>query len=312
MPTSVVLGGAGFIGSHLCKYLLDIGHEVFVFDNLISGDIANLDRIRSDRLRFIKQDVTEHLYIVKEIDYVLNLASLASPLEYFKFPIQTLKVSAMGTHKALGLSFAKNARFLLVSTSEVYGDPLESPQHEDYHGNVDQLSKRGVQDEARRFAEALTMSYHRYHGVDTRIARIYNTYGPYMKLNDGRAVSTFLLQALKNEPITVYGDGTQRRTFCFVTDIVEGIYKLLKSDVVEPVNIGNPEVYAVQELAEKIIILTNSKSKIVYSPRPVDDPNVRHPDISRAKKLLDWEPKIVLEDGLKLTIEWFKKEVLTK
>lgn len=312
MPRTVVLGGAGFVGSHLCKYLLDIGHEVIVIDNLISGNIANLDRIRCEKLRFIFQSVTEYLYLVEDIDYILHLASLASPLEYIKYPIQTLKVGALGTHKALGMAFAKHAKFLLVSTSEVYGDPLESPQREDYHGNVDQISKRGVQDEARRFAESLTMAYHRYHGLETRIARLYNTYGPQMKPYDGRAVPTFILQALRNEPVTVYGDGSQIRTFCFVSDVVEGIYKLLKSDFTEPINIGSQDFITVKDLAEMIIRLTDSKSKIVYSPRPIDDPQIRHPDISKAKKLLDWQPKVGLEDGLKITIKWFNNEVLVK
>jgi len=310
MPRTIVLGGAGFIGSHLCKYLLDIGHDVIIIDNLISGDIKNIDRIRSQNLHFIKQSVTEYLYIGDKIDYILNLASPASPMEYIKYPIQTLKASALGTHKALGLAFNKRAKFLLASTSEVYGDPLISPQREDYNGNVDQLSKRGVQDEARRYAEALTMAYHRYHEVDTRIARIYNTYGPQMKPDDGKAVSTFILQALKNEPLTIYGNGTQLRTFCFVSDVVESIYKLLKSDYNEPVNIGSPEVFTVNELAEMILRFSGSKSKIVYRPRPVGDPEVRYPDISRAKQLLEWEPKVGLEDGLKITIEWFKKYIL--
>lgn len=306
MPRTLVTGGAGFLGSHLCEYLLKKGHEVIAMDNLLTGNIANIEHLQCEQFTFIKYDVTQYIYIAGHIDYVLHFASPASPLDYLQLPIQTLKVGALGTHKALGLALAKKATFLLASTSEIYGDPLIHPQHEDYWGHVNPVGPRGVYDEAKRFAEALTMAYHRYHNVDTKIVRIFNTYGPRMRPNDGRAIPTFIPQALKNEPITVFGDGSQTRSFCYVDDLVEGIYRLLISDINEPVNIGNPQEMTIKEMAEKVIELTGSKSKIVYKELPVDDPKVRQPDISRAKKLLGWEPKVDFEEGLRRTIEWFK------
>lgn len=309
MPTTLVTGGAGFLGSHLCEYLLAKGHQVIAMDNLITGTIANIEHLQCERFRFVKYDVTEYIYVAGKIDYVLHFASPASPLDYLQLPIQTLKVGALGTHKALGLAKEKGARFLLASTSEVYGDPLVHPQSEDYWGNVNPVGPRGVYDEAKRFAEALTMAYHRYHGVDTRIARIFNTYGPRMRPHDGRAIPTFIPQALRGEPITVFGDGSQTRSFCYVSDQIEGLYRLLMSDCVDPVNIGNPQELTVMELAETIVRLTGSKSRIVRKPLPVDDPRVRQPDITKARQVLGWEPKIGLEEGLRLTIEWFKKKL---
>lgn len=309
MPTTLVTGGAGFLGSHLCEYLLAKGHQVIAMDNLITGTIANIEHLQCERFRFVKHDVTEYIYVAGKIDYVLHFASPASPLDYLQLPIQTLKVGALGTHKALGLAKEKGARFLLASTSEVYGDPLVHPQSEDYWGNVNPVGPRGVYDEAKRFAEALTMAYHRYHGVDTRIARIFNTYGPRMRPHDGRAIPTFIPQALRGEPITVFGDGSQTRSFCYVSDQIEGLYRLLMSDCVDPLNIGNPQELTVMELAETILRLTGSKSHIVRKPLPVDDPRVRQPDITKARQVLGWEPKIGLEEGLRLTIEWFKKRL---
>ncbi|MCR4438775.1 MAG: SDR family oxidoreductase [bacterium] len=309
MPTTLVTGGAGFLGSHLCEYLLNKGHNVIAMDNLITGTVANIEHLQCERFRFIKHDVTEYIYVAGKIDYVLHFASPASPLDYLQLPIQTLKVGALGTHKALGLAKEKGARFLLASTSEVYGDPLIHPQSEDYWGNVNPVGPRGVYDEAKRFAEALTMAYHRYHGLDTRIARIFNTYGPCMRPHDGRAIPTFIPQALRGEPITVFGDGKQTRSFCYVSDQIEGLYRLLMSDCVDPVNIGNPQELTIMELAETIVRLTGNKSPIVRKPLPVDDPKVRQPDISKAKQLLGWEPKVGLEEGLRLTIDWFKKKL---
>ncbi|MGQ9852206.1 MAG: UDP-glucuronic acid decarboxylase family protein [Candidatus Oleimicrobiaceae bacterium] len=309
MPTTLVTGGAGFLGSHLCEYLLAKGHQVIAMDNLITGTIANIEHLQCERFRFVKHDVTEYIYVAGKIDYVLHFASPASPLDYLQLPIQTLKVGALGTHKALGLAKEKGARFLLASTSEVYGDPLVHPQSEDYWGNVNPVGPRGVYDEAKRFAEALTMAYHRYHGVDTRIARIFNTYGPRMRPHDGRAIPTFIPQALRGKPITVFGDGSQTRSFCYVSDQIEGLYRLLMSDCVDPVNIGNPQELTVMELAQTIVRLTGSKSRIVRKPLPVDDPRVRQPDITKARQVLGWEPKIGLEEGLRLTIEWFKKRL---
>jgi len=309
MPTTLVTGGAGFLGSHLCEYLLSKGHHVIAMDNLITGTITNIEHLQCERFRFIKHDVTEYIYVAGKIDYVLHFASPASPLDYLQLPIQTLKVGALGTHKALGLAKEKGARFLLASTSEVYGDPLVHPQSEDYWGNVNPVGPRGVYDEAKRFAEALTMAYHRYHGVETRIARIFNTYGPRMRPHDGRAIPTFIPQALRGEPITVFGDGSQTRSFCYVSDQIEGLYRLLMSDCVDPVNIGNPQELTVMELAQMIVRLTGSKSRIVRKPLPVDDPKVRQPDITKAKQVLGWEPKVDLEEGLRLTIEWFKKKL---
>lgn len=309
MPTTLVTGGAGFLGSHLCEYLLQKGHHVIAMDNLITGTVANVEHLQCERFRFVKHDVTEYIYVAGKVDYVLHFASPASPLDYLQLPIQTLKVGALGTHKALGLAKEKGARFLLASTSEVYGDPLVHPQSEDYWGNVNPVGPRGVYDEAKRFAEALTMAYHRYHGVDTRIARIFNTYGPRMRPHDGRAIPTFIPQALRGEPITVFGDGSQTRSFCYVSDQIEGLYRLLMSDCVDPVNIGNPQELSVMELAKTIIRLTGSSSPIVQKPLPVDDPRVRQPDITKAKELLGWEPRVGLEEGLTLTIAWFREKL---
>ena len=310
MPRTLVTGGAGFLGSHLCEYLLNKRHQVIAMDNLLTGSIANIEHLQSENFKFIKYDVTEYLYIAGDIDYVLHFASPASPLDYLQLPIQTLKVGALGTHKALGLSLAKKATFLLASTSEVYGDPLTHPQDEDYWGNVNPVGPRGVYDEAKRFAEALTMAYHRYHGVNTKIVRIFNTYGPRMRPKDGRAIPTFVPQALKNEPITIFGDGSQTRSFCYVDDLVEGIYRLLMSDINDPINIGNPYEMTIKEMAEMVLKVTGSKSKLIYKPLPIDDPKVRQPNISRAKKYLGWEPKIGLEEGLNKTVQWFKTQKL--
>jgi dTDP-glucose 4,6-dehydratase len=286
--------------------LLAEGHEVIAMDNLITGDIANIAHIRSEKFMFIKHDVTNFIYIDGELDAILHFASPASPVDYLELPIQTLKVGSLGTHKALGLAKAKKARFLLASTSEVYGDPLIHPQKETYWGNVNPVGPRGVYDEAKRFAEALTMAYHRYHGVDTKIVRIFNTYGPRMRINDGRVVPTFIAQALKGESLTVFGDGLQTRSFCYVDDLIEGIYRLLMSEEHEPVNIGNPKEMTILDFAKTISRIMGCEEKITFKELPVDDPKVRQPDISRAKKLLGWEPKIELEEGLRRTIEYFK------
>jgi dTDP-glucose 4,6-dehydratase len=308
MPRTLVTGGAGFLGSHLCEYLLKKGHQVIAMDNLLTGTIANIEHLQQENFKFIKHDVTEYIYIAGEIDYVLHFASPASPLDYLQLPIQTMKVGALGTHKALGLALSKKATFLIASTSEIYGDPLKHPQNEDYWGHVNPVGPRGVYDEAKRFAEALAMAYHRYHGVNTKIVRIFNTYGPRMRPNDGRAIPTFVPQALKNEPITVFGDGSQTRSFCYVSDLVQGIYRLLVSDINDPVNIGNPTEMTIKEMAETVIRVTGSKSEIIHKPLPEDDPKVRQPDISKAKKLLGWEPTFCFEDGLKKTVEWFKTQ----
>ncbi|OPZ70635.1 MAG: Bifunctional polymyxin resistance protein ArnA [bacterium ADurb.Bin478] len=307
MPRSLVTGGAGFLGSHLCEYLLAKGHQVIAMDNLLTGAIANIEHLQGEAFRFIKHDVTEYIYLAGPVDYVWHFASPASPLDYLQLPIHTLKVGSMGTHKVLGLAMEKKARMLLASTSEVYGDPLVHPQPEEYWGNVNPVGPRGVYDEAKRFAEALTMAYHRYNGVDTKIVRIFNTYGPRMRPNDGRAIPTFVPQALRNEPITIFGDGSQTRSFCFVQDLIEGIYRLMMSDQHEPVNIGNPQEMTIRQMAETIIRMTGSRSKLVSKPLPVDDPKVRQPNISLAKKLLSWEPHYSLEQGLAVTIPWFKK-----
>jgi len=307
MPRSLVTGGAGFLGSHLCEYLLAKGHQVIAMDNLLTGAIANIEHLQGEAFRFIKHDVTEYIYLAGPVDYVWHFASPASPLDYLQLPIHTLKVGSMGTHKVLGLAMEKKARMLLASTSEVYGDPLVHPQPEEYWGNVNPVGPRGVYDEAKRFAEALTMAYHRYNGVDTKIVRIFNTYGPRMRPNDGRAIPTFVPQALRNEPITIFGDGAQTRSFCFVQDLIEGIYRLMMSDQHEPVNIGNPQEMTIRQMAETIIRMTGSRSKLVSKPLPVDDPKVRQPNISLAKKLLSWEPHYSLEQGLAVTIPWFKK-----
>jgi dTDP-glucose 4,6-dehydratase len=301
----LVTGGAGFLGSHLCDRFLAEGHDVIAMDNLITGDVANIAHIRSERFLFIKHDVANYIYVDGPVDAILHFASPASPVDYLELPIQTLKVGSLGTHKALGLAKAKKARFLLASTSEVYGDPLIHPQNESYWGNVNPVGPRGVYDEAKRFAEALTMAYHRYHGVDTRIVRIFNTYGPRMRINDGRVVPTFIAQSMKKEPLTVFGDGSQTRSFCFMQDLIEGIYRLLLSDQHEPVNIGNPTEMTILEFAKTISRLVGRPENIQFKDLPVDDPKVRQPDISRAKALLGWEPKISLEEGLKQTIEYF-------
>jgi len=309
MPRTLVTGGAGFLGSHLCEYLLNKGHDVIAMDNLITGNVDNIAHLRSERFTFVKYDVTNYIYVEGPIEYILHFASPASPRDYLEFPIQTLKVGSLGTHKALGLAHAKKARFLLASTSEVYGDPLIHPQPETYWGNVDPVSPRGVYDEAKRFAEALTMAYHRYHGVDTRIVRIFNTYGPRMRPEDGRAIPTFVPQALRNEPITVFGDGSQTRSFCYVSDLIEGIYRLLMSDYHEPVNIGNPDERTILELVDAILRITGSKSPVVHRPLPVNDPKIRQPDITLARKLLGWEPNVALDDGLQRTIDWLGKRL---
>ena len=305
--TAVVTGGAGFLGSHLCDKLLKEGIKVICIDNLLTGNLDNISHLfGNNNFSFIKHDVTNYIYVGGKIDYVLHFASPASPIDYLKLPIQTLKVGSLGTHKALGLAKDKNATFLLASTSEVYGDPIVHPQEEEYWGNVNPIGPRGVYDEAKRFAEALTMAYYRHHGINTRIVRIFNTYGPRMRLDDGRALPTFVGQALRGEEITVYGDGSQTRSFCYVSDLVEGIFRLLKSNETNPVNIGNPDEITIKEFAEEVIKQTGSKSKIVYKPLPEDDPKVRQPDISKAKKILGWEPKVGRAEGLKVTVDYFK------
>ncbi|MFQ5708429.1 MAG: UDP-glucuronic acid decarboxylase family protein [bacterium] len=308
MPRTLVTGGAGFLGSHICEYLLNRGHEVMAMDNLLTGTVANIEHLQCERFKFIKHDVTEYIYCAGKIDYVIHFASPASPKDYLELPIQTLKVGALGTHKALGLALEKQATFLLASTSEVYGDPQEHPQKEDYWGHVNPVGPRGVYDEAKRFGEAITMAYHRFHGLDTKIVRIFNTYGPRMRPKDGRAIPVFIPQALKNEPITVFGDGSQTRSFCFVDDLIGGIYRLLISDHHEPVNIGNPNEMTIKELAETIINVTGSRSTISYKPLPVDDPKVRQPNIDKARQILGWEPRVSLKEGLGKTIAWFKTQ----
>lgn len=316
----LITGGAGFLGSHIVDLLIAEGHEVVVFDNLLTGRVDNIEHhLGNNRFKFIKQDVTEYLFVAGHLDAVVHLASPASPIDYLQLPIQTLKVGSLGTHKALGLAKAKNARFLLTSTSEVYGDPQVHPQPEEYWGHVNPVGPRGVYDEAKRFAEAITMAYHRYHGVDTRIVRIFNTYGGRMRPNDGRVVSNFIVQALKGEPLTIYGDGQQTRSFCYVTDLVAGIVRLLMAeeehlndkgiadhDIHLPVNLGNPGEFTVSELAEKVIRLTGSRSAVEHRELPVDDPRVRQPDITRAKRVLGWEPVVGLEEGLASTIRYFQ------
>jgi len=309
-PVSVVTGGAGFLGSHLCDRLLAEGHRVIALDNLLTGNTDNIAHLAGDpRFTFIKHNVTQYIYLPGRVDYVFHFASPASPVDYLELPIQTLKVGSIGTLNCLGLAKAKKAVFLLASTSECYGDPLEHPQKETYWGNVNPIGPRGVYDEAKRFAEAMTMAYHRYHGVDTKIVRIFNTYGPRMRLRDGRVVPAFIGQALKNKPITVFGDGSQTRSFCYVSDEIDGIWRLSQSDYHEPVNIGNPTEFTVLEFAELVRRLVGSKSRIVRKPLPVDDPKQRRPDITLAKKLLGWEPKVDLETGLRRTIEYFRNKV---
>lgn len=310
MEHILVTGGAGFLGSHLCDLLLKYGYKVTAMDNLLTGSIDNIvHNVDNGHFRFIKYDVTNYLYIDEPIDAIFHFASPASPIDYAQFPIPTLKVGSLGTHKTLGLAVAQKAVYLLASTSEVYGDPLVHPQKEDYWGNVNPIGPRGVYDEAKRFAEALTMAYHNAHGVDTRIVRIFNTYGPRMRLHDGRVVPTMIYQALKGEPLTVFGDGLQTRSFCYVDDEVEGIFRLFKSGHIEPVNIGNPDEMTVLEFTHLVKRLTNSASEIVFKPLPIDDPTKRKPDISKAKQLLDWEPRVSLEEGLKETIKYIRTKV---
>lgn len=310
MKTAVVTGGAGFLGSHLCDRLLKEGMKVICIDNLITGDLENISHLfGNDNFTFVKHDVTNFIHVPGKVDYILHFASPASPIDYLQLPIQTLKVGSLGTHKALGLAKEKNAVFLLASTSEVYGDPLEHPQSENYWGNVNPVGPRGVYDEAKRFAESLTMAYHRYHGVQTRIVRIFNTFGPRMRIKDGRALPAFISQALKNEPITIFGDGNQTRSFCYVDDLIEGIYCLLLSNEVLPVNIGNPEEITIKQFAEEIIELTGSKSKLEFHPLPEDDPKVRQPDISKAMKVLNWKPIFSRREGIERTLEYFKKKL---
>ena len=309
MPRTLITGGAGFLGSHLSEYLLNKGHEVVCMDNLITGSKQNISGIKSGNFHFINHNVSEFIELDGDLDYILHFASPASPIDYLELPIQTLKVGALGTHNALGVAKAKNATFLLASTSEVYGDPLVHPQPEEYWGNVNPIGPRGVYDEAKRFAEAITMAYHRTHGVNTKIVRIFNTYGPRMRIKDGRAIPNFLKQALTGDDLTVYGNGSQTRSFCYVSDLVEGIYRLLMSDQHEPVNIGNPIEMTIQQMADKILQATQSQSKIVQVPLPEDDPKTRQPNITLAKKLLDWEPKVSLDEGLESTLEYFKQQI---
>jgi dTDP-glucose 4,6-dehydratase len=309
-PTSVVTGAAGFLGSHLTDLLLSKGHRVIGIDNLVTGSVDNISHLAGNpKFRFIQQDVTEFLFLDEPVNYVWHFASPASPIDYLELPIQTLKVGSLGTHKALGLALHKNARFLIASTSEIYGDPLVHPQTEEYWGNVNTIGPRGCYDEAKRFAEAMTMAYHREHKVETRIVRIFNTYGPRMRINDGRVVPAFISQALKGKPITVFGEGTQTRSFCYVSDLIEGIYRLMMSDMDLPVNIGNPTEMTMVEFAREIIKATGSRSRITHKPLPQDDPKQRRPNIAKARKLLGWEPKVKLAEGLVKTIDYFRTKV---
>ena len=308
MKKILVTGAAGFLGSHLCDRFIQEGYYVIAMDNLITGRVENIQHLfKLPNFEFYRHDVTNFIHISGVLDYVLHFASPASPIDYLKIPIQTLKVSSLGTHNCLGLAKAKNARILVASTSEIYGDPQVHPQNEEYWGNVNPIGPRGVYDEAKRFQEALTMAYHNYHKVETRIVRIFNTYGPRMRLNDGRALPAFIGQALRGEDITVFGDGSQTRSFCYVDDLVEGIYRLLLSDHVQPVNIGNPDEISIKEFAEEIIKLTNTKQQVVLKDLPTDDPKQRQPDISRAKEILNWSPKVSRKEGLALTYEYFKQ-----
>jgi dTDP-glucose 4,6-dehydratase len=309
VPRIVITGAAGFIGSHLAEALLDQGHSIIGIDSLLTGDTANIAHLAGRDFQFIKHDVTNYIYVDGPVDFVLHWASPASPIDYLELPIQTLKVGALGTHRALGLAKAKGARFVIASTSEVYGDPLVQPQKESYWGNVNPVGPRGVYDEAKRFAEAMTMAYHQFHGVDTKIVRIFNTYGPRMRINDGRAVPAFMSQALRGEDVTVFGDGSQTRSFCYVSDLVDGIIRLMHSDTNDPVNIGNPHETTIQEIAEIIIRMTGSSSRLVFRPLPTDDPKVRKPDITRARELLHWEPRVTLEQGLTSTIAYFRAKL---
>jgi dTDP-glucose 4,6-dehydratase len=312
MPTKqrvVITGAAGFIGSHLAETLLDRDYSVIGIDNLLTGDTANIAHLVNRDFGFIKHDVTNYIYIDGPVDYVLHWASPASPIDYLELPIPTLKVGALGTHKALGLAKEKRATFVLASTSEVYGDPREHPQKETYWGNVNPVGPRGVYDEAKRFAEAMTMAYHRYHGLDTKIVRIFNTYGPRMRLNDGRAVPAFMSQTLRNEDVTIFGDGSQTRSFTYISDLVDGIIRLMLSPENDPINIGNPREMTIEEIAKTVIRMTGSKSRIIYKPLPTDDPKQRRPDITRARTLLKWEPRVDLEEGLVRTIDYFRRKL---
>ncbi len=310
MGRALITGGAGFLGSHLCDLFLSRGHEVICMDNFITGSPDNIKHLFGrDGFTFVKHDVTNYVYVEGAVDFVLHFASPASPIDYLEKPIQTLKVGSLGTHKTLGLAKDKGARYLIASTSEVYGDPLIHPQKEDYWGNVNPVGPRGVYDEAKRFAEAMTMAYHRFHGVDTRIVRIFNTYGERMRVNDGRVVPAFISQALRNEPMTVFGDGSQTRSFCYFSDLIEGIYRLLMSDEVNPTNIGNPSEMTVLQFAERIRALVGTTAPIEFLPLPEDDPKIRRPDITKARKLLDWEPRVPLDEGLKRTIDYFRTVV---
>src|SRR6516162_9702898 len=308
--TAVVTGGAGFLGSHLCDRLLSEGFRVIAIDNFITGSPDNVEHLAGDpNFRLIRQNVSEFIFVPGAVDFVFHFASPASPIDYLEHPIPTLKVGALGTHNSLGLAKDKGAKFLLASTSECYGDPLVHPQNEDYWGNVNPIGPRGVYDEAKRFAEAMTMAYHRYHRMNTRIVRIFNTYGPRMRLRDGRVVPSFISQALNQEPLTVFGDGSQTRSFCYVSDLIDGIFRLAMSDYHGPVNIGNPREMTIKQFAEEIIRITGTKSTIEYKPLPVDDPKVRQPDITRAKEVLRWEPRVQFEEGIKKTIDYFKESL---
>lgn len=312
-PRVLITGGAGFLGSHLCERFLAEGYEVIGMDNLITGDIANIEHLFADPdFHFEHRDVTEYIHVVGKLDGILHFASPASPIDYLELPIQTLKVGSLGTHKALGLAHAKQSRFLLASTSECYGDPLIHPQPETYWGNVNPVGPRGVYDEAKRFAEAMTMAYHRFHGIETRIVRIFNTYGPRMRLNDGRVLPAFMPQALRGEPLTIFGDGSQTRSFCYVDDLVEGIYRLYCSDEVYPTNIGNPAEMTIREFAELVIEVTGSSSELSFKPLPEDDPKVRQPDITKARELLGWEPKVELRDGLVKALASFRERLIAR
>jgi dTDP-glucose 4,6-dehydratase len=309
LPRALVTGAAGFIGSHLCEYLLDRGLSVVGMDSLLTGDVSNIAHLTGRDFVFVKHDVTNYISWPGSLDFIFHFASPASPIDYLRVPIQTLKVGSLGTHNGLGLAKAKKARFLLASTSEVYGDPLVHPQREDYWGNVNPVGPRGVYDEAKRFAEAMVMAYHRVHGVETRIARIFNTYGPRMRVEDGRAIPAFFSQALRGEDVTVFGDGSQTRSLCYISDLVDGVYRLMASAVEDPVNIGNPQELTIRQLAERILALTGSRSRIVKRPLPVDDPRVRQPDITRARERLGWEPRVSLEEGLSTTLAYFRQKL---